>query len=525
MRKISYLLIAILFGGVALLWLSKNNTKEVVVNSTPLYFNHNTNDSTSAEQIAQFANFTKPAQNRNYARKAAAQGGLDFTQAAGIATPAVVHIKTKVTKQPVGNNQQYQQSPLYELFGDDFFNDWFDQGQQRQGYGGRGQQRRGGGSGSGVIISSDGYIVSNNHVVSAGDEIEVVLDNNQSYYAQVIGTDPSTDIALIKIEEKGLPFLNFANSDQVKVGEWVLAVGNPFNLASTVTAGIVSAKARNINILKDKAAIESFIQTDAAVNPGNSGGALVNLNGELIGINTAIATPTGTFAGYSFAVPANLVKKVVTDLRSHGVVQRAYIGVNIADLNADLSKELGLDMVQGVYVDGTLAGSGAEEAGLQKGDVIVEVNNKAVITAPELQEAVANFRPGDQVDVSFIRNNKKRNTRVTLKNSNMTTKQIQKGIASSEVFVNSLGAELSTISDSEKRKFGISNGIKVNRLLNGKLSNSTDIREGFIITKIDQQEVSTISDIENILSRKKGGVMIEGVYPGGDGVYYYAFGM
>ncbi|MEO6168788.1 MAG: trypsin-like peptidase domain-containing protein, partial [Chitinophagales bacterium] len=303
-------------------------------------------------------------------------GTLDFRYAAKRTTSGVVHIKTSYAPRQVSRNDQY--NPFRELFGDQF-----------------GQQQPSESSGSGVIISDDGYIVTNNHVVDDGETIEVILADKQSYQAKVIGTDPSTDLALLKIDERNLPFITFGNSDSVEVGEWVLAVGNPFNLESTVTAGIVSAKGRNINLLRsrDTSAVESFIQTDAAVNPGNSGGALVNTNGELIGINSAIATPTGTFAGYSFAVPVNIVSKVVNDLMKFGMVQRGFLGVQIATLNADLAKAKGLDAknLTGVYVDGVKAGGAGEAAGLKAGDIITKVNNAPVNTSPELQEQVSRY--------------------------------------------------------------------------------------------------------------------------------------
>ncbi len=513
MKKVILYVFASFLGG--LIALNLFNGKE---EATPVVF-QSASIQQEADAPVQFKTVQQGMNNR-YAR-AASQGGLDFTGAAERATPAVVHIKTKSTRQPV-NNYNYN-NPFGDLFGDDLFREFFDQRGGGNPYGGGAP--RGGATGSGVIISSDGYIVTNNHVIEGGDMIEVVLENNRSYEATVVGTDPSTDIALIKIEERGLPYLEFENSDAVKVGQWVLAVGNPFNLASTVTAGIVSAKARNINILRDKAAIESFIQTDAAVNPGNSGGALVNLNGDLIGINTAIATPTGTFAGYSFAVPANLVRKVVEDLKKHGVVQRAYLGVNINDLNSELANELGIDETEGVYIAGVMEGSGAEDAGLQNGDVIVSVENRNVKSAPELQEAVAAFRPGDRIDVEFIRNNRKQRSTVLLKNVAMNTQRVT-AETSDVSYNNVLGAELSPVSRVLKDKLGLESGVQISNLSRGRLTESTDIKNGFIITKIDQRQVNSLTEINQILDSKRGqGVMIEGVYPDDPSTYYYAFGL
>jgi len=482
-------------------------------------------ETSSNNSFAQFTNLQSQPAPKQANKYAAAQGGLDFTEAAGIATPAVVHIKTKVLKKANSQSRSNNRNPFFEFFGDDLrdmFQDPYGGGNRDNG------QFRNGGSGSGVIISSDGYIVSNNHVVSAGDEIEVILHNNKKYTAEVIGADKSTDIALIKIQENNLPFLNFANSDVVKVGEWVLAVGNPFSLASTVTAGIVSAKARNINLLGDRA-IESFIQTDAAVNPGNSGGALVNLNGDLIGINTAIATPTGTFAGYSFAVPSNLVAKIIDDLKEFGVAQRGYIGVRIMDVsNLDnaMIEEFNINESEGVFVSEAIPGSGAAEAGLMPGDIIIEVNNKSVTSMPELQESVAAFRPGDKVALTYIRNNKSYNTNVVLKNENQNFERVTKSSVVKK-YNRMLGAELAVISEGSKEQLGIPGGVQVTDIKNGLL-NSTDIREGFIITKIQDNEVQNIDIIDEILlnQRGRGGVMIEGIYPDNpDQTIFYAFGM
>ncbi len=434
---------------------------------------------------------------------------VDFTKAAAATTSAVVHIKTVFMPKP---SQHQYYNPFRQFFGDDFFS---------IPYGGGYNQPKVA-SGSGVIISDNGFIVTNNHVIDNGDEIEVVLNDKRSFKAKVIGKDPSTDLALIKIEEEGLPYVRFGNSDNINVGEWVLAVGNPFNLASTVTAGIVSAKARNINILKGDFAIESFIQTDAAVNQGNSGGALVNINGELIGINTAIATPTGTYAGYAFAVPVNIVQKVVTDLRDFGKVQRGFLGVSIREINSSLVEEKKLDNSDGVYIADVIEGSGADKAGMKRGDIVTHIGDKAVNAVPELQEQVALYRPGDEIKVNIIRGNEDRTLLVRLfnKDGETTLKKVERPDA-----IDLLGASFRELTNEEKDKLAIKGGIMVTRLGRGILAQHTKIKEGFIITKLDKREINRIGDLENALENKSGGVMIEGVYPDQPGVYYYAFGL
>ncbi|MFT3886060.1 MAG: Do family serine endopeptidase [Flavobacteriales bacterium] len=422
----------------------------------------------------------------------------DFTGAAERTVNAVVHVTTEATVQQ-------QRDPLAEFF-------W---GYREQ----PSQQVKG--AGSGVIISDDGYIVTNNHVVEGADKIQVHLNDKRAYEAKVIGRDPSTDIALIKIDGKGLPTLGFGNSDDVRVGEWVLAVGNPMNLTSTVTAGIVSAKARNINILqydpgKDIFPIESFIQTDAAVNPGNSGGALVNANGDLVGINSAIASTTGAYTGYSFAIPVNIVRKVTSDLMEFGSVQRAYLGVSISDIDQDMAKQYDLDRLKGVYVKGVTEGGAAEKAGLKTGDVIVKVGSINVDNVPELQEQVGKFRPGDHVAVTFLRGTKEQVVDMTLRGKEGNVKLVSE----KETTVNTvLGAQLAPASSDELKALKLGNGVKVIGLDAGKLR-STGIREGFIITRIDQTPVQDAKDIARALENKRGGVLIEGVYPNGTRAYY-----
>lgn len=423
---------------------------------------------------------------------------IDFTNAAEKSVNAVVHIKT-ISEQV--NNLNY-----------DPFAEWFYGPQKRQ------QNYSMEGSGSGVIISEDGYIVTNNHVVAGADKIEVVLNDRRTYVGEIIGADASTDVALIRIKEKGLPFLSYGNSETVKVGEWALAVGNPFNLESTVTAGIISAKGRSNILDVNKRPIESFIQTDAAVNPGNSGGALVNTNGDLIGINTAIASNNGAYQGYSFAVPVNIVKKIVSDLVEFGVVQRAYFGVSIRDLDAKFSADKNIKLLKGVYVNGVTSGGSAEDAGIQEGDVITRVENANVGSVSELQEQLSKYRPGDKINITAVRNNKEMNMAATLKSLDNTTSLIKK----SEIIkksISALGADFEEMSADELSKFRINNGVKIKKLSTGKLA-QVGIKEGFIITSIDKKKVSNVQDINNSLENKSGTILIEGFYPNGARAYY-----
>lgn len=437
---------------------------------------------------------------------------VDFKYAARKVIPGVVHVKS--TWQVSRQERQGVPDPFRDFFNDD---DWF------HFFGPFGQRGPKQGSGSGVILTSDGYIITNNHVVEDADEIEVVLHDQQSFKARVIGTDPKTDLALIKIDESSLTFIEFGNSDKVEPGDWVLAVGNPFNLASTVTAGIVSAKARNINILRDREAIESFIQTDAAVNPGNSGGALVDLDGKLIGINSAIATPTGTYAGYSFAIPVNLVKKVADDLLNYGIVQRGYMGIVIRDMTSELAKERNLKFTPGVLVDSLVQGGAAMDAGMKKSDIITSIDGNKITTSPELQETVARHRPGEQLNVIVVRDGQQRKLSVTLKSSDGTTRIAKKTTESNLLEV--LGIEVETLSPSEGKKYNLRGGVKVMRITEGKIKENTTMKKGFIITKVDDVAVTTKDDLIRILEGKKGGVMLEGIYPGERGTYFYGFGM
>ena len=446
---------------------------------------------------------------------------LDFTKTAEKVINAVVHIKSTQTfsgRQESPNALRQLPDPFREFFGDPEGSPFFRFENPR----GNGPEVRVG-TGSGVIINEGGYIVTNNHVVADADDLEVTLHDNRTFKAAVIGTDPTTDLALLQIKAEGLPALPLVNSDDVKVGEWVLAVGNPMGLNSTVTAGIVSAKGRNINILREQFAVESFIQTDAAINPGNSGGALVNLEGGLVGINTAIASPTGAYAGYGFAVPANIVNKVVEDLLQYGVVQRGVLGVMIRSVDGSLAKEKGLDVTRGAYVDSLLENSAAAAAGLQPGDVVVEVEGKTIQSSPELQEMIARYRPGDKVSLKVDRKGKTKAFEVVLNNRQGSTALVEKPKQKDALAM--LGAEFETLSSDAARKLDIEGGVKVTRLSSGKLRKYTDMREGFIITKADGLPVRNVDELAKALEGKSGGVMLEGIYEDVPGVRYYAFGM
>ncbi len=442
---------------------------------------------------------------------------LDFTQSAKKVMPAVVHIKSSKTVQAVSHQYQPNIPPQFRQFFPDFFGP---QSQQPNSNENLKQQM---GSGSGVIINQNGYIVTNNHVIDNADELEVTLHDNRTYPATVIGTDPSTDIAVIQIKEKELPYLSFNNSDNLEIGEWVLAVGNPFNLNSTVTAGIVSAKGRNINILKDQSAIESFIQTDAAINPGNSGGALVNLDGDLIGINTAIASPTGSYSGYGFAVPSNIVQKTVDDLVEYGIVQRGFLGVMIRSVDGNLASQEDINVNEGVYISDFAENSAAEKAGIKKGDVIFEVEGRTVRSAPELQEAIGRKRPGDEVLVKVNRGGEIKEIEITLFNRSGNEELTSKENKNEVLML--LGADFEDLDSKEAKKYGVDGGIKVSNIRSGKLKSYTKIRDGFIITDINHQKVKNKKQASEILKNANGGTLIEGFYPDKPGKEYYAFGM
>ncbi|PCJ00152.1 MAG: deoxyribonuclease HsdR [Flavobacteriales bacterium] len=422
--------------------------------------------------------------------------------AAEMSLNAVVHVKTEVlSNQPV--------DPLYQFF-----------------YGNKQQKPQlAHSSGSGVIISDDGYIVTNNHVIDNAENISITLNNNKTYKAEVIGTDPNTDLALLKIDQENLPYINYGNSNNIKIGEWVIAVGNPFNLTSTVTAGIISAKGRDINILRNDpysgmSAIESFIQTDAAVNPGNSGGALVSSTGELIGINSAIKSNTGSYTGYSFAIPVNIVKKVVKDLKEFGTVQRAFIGVSIRNLDAELAKGIGTENVNGVYINGTTKNGSAAKAGVKAGDIIKKVGNKSIKNVAELQEQLSQFRPGDKVIIALERDNKELELSIVLKNLNGDETIIS---SKSNKTLKQLGVKLTETSNIELKQLNLDGGVKVEEIYNGKMR-SVGVRKGFIITKINHKKVTSIDELIITIEKIKGGILIEGVYENGR-KEFYGFGV
>lgn len=464
------------------------------------YFRKENSSTVSIEQQKQKAlDLLEDSNQVNYSPAPYGTNGdiVDFTEAADKSVHAVVHVTSKYNLQ----NDEYYQNPIYDfLFGNV-------------------QRQPSVSFGSGVIISEDGYIVTNYHVVEKSDEIQVVLNDKRTFSAEVIGTDPGTDLALLKVEGEKLPYIELGNSDLLKVGEWVLAVGNPFNLTSTVTAGIVSAKARNINILRDQSRypIESYIQTDAAVNRGNSGGALVNLRGELVGVNSAIISPSGTYSGYSFAIPINLVKKVVADIIKYGEVQRAILGVSIFDVNSVVADEYNLNKIEGVFVESVTDDGAARDAGIKKGDVILEINNIKVNSATELTEQIGKYRPGETIYVTVKRDNKRKQFEVVLRNMHGNTK-----IVKAEEYLEVLGASFQKLSTSEIRRLGVDYGIGVVDLKDGALRDA-GIKENFVITRIQSEKITDVEDLKRVLSREGLGAVteIEGTYPGSRYMYVY----
>ena len=421
----------------------------------------------------------------------ASQPAVNFEAAAASSVRAVVHVKTTTKARTVTDNNV---NDIYtRLFG------------PRQYYIPSQVE-----SGSGVVISPDGYIVTNNHVVANGDEVQVTFNDRLTATAKVVAKDASSDIALLKVDgEKNLPYMEMGNSDNVKLGQWVLAVGYPLSLDATVTAGIISAKGRSIGINKESEGIEAFIQTDAAVNPGNSGGALVNTSGQLVGINSAIASPTGSYAGYSYAIPVNIVRKVVNDMMKFGSVQRAYLGISYIDnktASPEQMKEFGLDRNEGVYVVDVQAGSGAANAGIKKGDIITEVGGQPVTDQPQLQEQMARYQPGDNVGITFLRDGK----------ANTVTVKLDKAIRPLTL----LGASFRPLSDAEKQNYGLSEGVVVTDLGRGILAQRTQIHKGFIITSVNDVAISSVSDLKEVMGSSKN-LQIAGFQPGYQGRYYY----
>ena len=430
--------------------------------------------------------------------KAGTPISADFVKASEASLHSVVFIKTLTNQQ-----QRAYQDRFFDFWsGNDFFG------------------RRGpvASSGSGVIITEDGYIATNYHVVKDANVIEVITNNNkQSYKAKLVGADPSTDLALLKIEAKGLPKIALGNSDDVKVGEWVLAVGNPFNLTSTVTAGIVSAKGRNINIVNNQFPIESFIQTDAAINPGNSGGALVDLEGKLVGINTAIASNTGSYNGYGFAIPVNIAAKIVRDLIEFKEVQRGFTGMDVKDIDAPTAQKYGINTNIGIIVDQVMAEGPAEVAGLRSGDIILRANERDLESKAMFDELIAYHRPGDKIKILYKRENKEMATTINLLNREGTVAIMKKGTISSEA----LGADFQPLPKIEKDKLGLSNGYRISNIRQGRIA-SMGIQEGFIITSLNRKVYDKVEDLIKALETVRGQVVIEGVFPnGGRGVFSF----
>jgi serine protease Do len=439
---------------------------------------------------------------------------IDFTKTAEIVSKSVVSITSFGTPTASRRGQGIPE-PFRDFFGDQW-EKFFQQPEPQE----RQDSPRPMGAGSGVVINEEGYIVTNFHVIRNAEKLSVTFLDNETLDAEVIGTDPTTDLALIKVDRQDLTPVSLLNSDNVVVGEWVLAVGNPYNLSSTVTAGIVSAKARRINILTEQYAVESFIQTDAAINPGNSGGALVNLRGELIGINTAIASPTGSYTGYGFAVPSNLVKKVVNDLLEFGRVQRAVLGVTIRNNNSSLAEENGLDTSTGIYIDSVMSGSAAAEAGIQLKDVIVSIEGNRVESSAELMENIAQRKPGDKITLTVIRDGEREEIEVTLKSLGGESKRETAGVENRDL-MRDLGAELRTLTEEESSELNLEGGVIVEKLFPGKLLRETGIREGFIITRVDKETVDSVEKLARKLENSEGGVLLEGKYPDDEETRYF----
>jgi serine protease Do len=439
-------------------------------------------------------------------------GPVDFTQAAAAAIPAVVHIKTKTNPKAVNNNLPQQRNPFSDLFGgdQDLLNQFF-------GNGGRQRMLPQMASGSGVIISDDGYIVTNNHVVAGADEVTVTLSDRKTYTAKVIGADPAYDLAVVKIDGKNLPFMLYGNSMDTKIGQWVLAIGYPLNLDATVTAGIISAKSRSLGLNHDKTgsramAVESYLQTDAAVNMGNSGGALIDPNGQLIGINSAIASPTGYYNGYSYAIPVDIVKKVVNDLVKYGSVQRGFLGAMFMDaglLNDEQKTANKIPLnIDGIYITNLVKDGAAMQGGIKVGDVIRKINNIPVNSGSELQEQLSKFRPGDKVQVTYERNGSQNTATVTLKNNAGNY-----DIVKAETMIDKLGADLVTLDAKKAKTLGLNGGVIVRKINDGIINDQTRMRDGFIITKANGKEVRTLDDLKKIIGDNNE-VTITGVYPG-----------
>lgn len=457
------------------------------------------------QQQGQIA-FTSPAtssifKNSVFNEHAVSGPLVDFEKAATKAAPAVVHIRTRTKAKQVAASPNMQNNPFREFFGDDF-GDMFQQ---------RGSQPEQRAAGSGVTITNDGYIVTNNHVIDGADELVVTLNNKKDYKAKVIGKDAGSDLAVIKIEAENLPFLSFANSDNVHLGQWVLAIGYPLNLETTVTSGIVSAKSRSlgINSRKSKSPVEAFIQTDAAVNPGNSGGALVNTDGEVIGINSAIASPTGSYAGYSYAIPSNMVQKVASDLIKFGSTKRAYLGVMFGGEQMSEEDRIKNNVKEGdgVFVMDVAKGSAAAEAGVQKGDFITKVNGAVVTTGTEMVEKISALRPGDKINLTYRHNGDEKTATATLKSTSGTYESVKQQV------IEQLGATFENLDKDKASQLNLQSGVVVKTLGQGILTDQTRIKEGFIVTKINNTRVSSVEDLKELLKNAGNSAVISGVYP------------
>jgi len=437
--------------------------------------------------------------------------GIDFTPAAAAAIPATVHIKTKATR--TASNNLPKKSPFGDLFDldmDDFFGDRLRSMPQMA-------------SGSGAIISEDGYIVTNNHVIDGADEINVTLSNKRSFKAKLVAADPSSDLAVIKIDARGLPMMLYGNSDNVRIGQWVLAVGYPLNLEATVTAGIISAKGRTLDINRRQSTtpVESFMQTDAAVNPGNSGGPLVNTEGKLIGINSAIASPTGAYAGYSFTIPVNIVSKIIADLMKFGTVQRAYLGIEYPreHLSDEDKRQNGIKDDEGVFVMRVPEDGAASKAGIRKGDVITKINGVPVVSGAEMVGQIATYRPGDRISLSYMRDGKEITTNLQLRNISGNIDVVKTNI------IDKLGADLQTISKESAKELGINGGVLIKSIGTRGLLSKVRVQEGFVIMKANNQEVNNVEQLRKVLENARGSVKVEGLYPGYEGVYNFVLNM
>jgi serine protease Do len=448
------------------------------------YYFLQSSNSASPENYSRYANYYNAVFSGRAQQKFLSSAPTNFIQAARITTPSVVNIKAMKGGNFSGGSGEFSTS-----------------------------------NGSGVVVSPDGYIVTNHHVVDGSSEIEISLSDKRKFPATLVGTDPSTDIALLKIETQELPFIVFGNSDSLQVGEWILAVGNPFNLESTVTAGIISAKGRSIDVLEDAAPIESFIQTDAVVNPGNSGGAMVNSNGELVGINSAIITKTGHFEGYSFAVPGNLVQKVIKDLKDYGVVQRGFLGIAINDLNTELANSLSTKNLNGVYVRSVTQGGAASDAGIKPGDIILKINGIDVKTTPELQEQIGRLRPGNTVTLDYFRDGSIYKSEAILKNKSNSTTIVS---ARSDKTLKDIGLELRALNRKEINGLGFT-GVRVQSVQRGSKIEKTNMEPSFIITNVNDQRVTTVEEILTIMENGSSKITFKGIYEGYKGEYLYVY--